>query len=115
MDTNVYINWLLDFYGAMLTKRQRDVMEFHFSDDLSLSEIASTLNISRQAVHDSLKRGQKQLEMYEEKLNLLKRYFSIKDKLDEVSLCVEKLEKDDEKKYCVLEKKIEELLNIWEN
>lgn len=82
MDTNVRINWLLDFYGGMLTDRQRNAMEMHYSDDLSLSEIAEALNITRQAVHDSLKRGEKTLNTYEQKLGLVQRYFDVGERIN---------------------------------
>lgn len=81
MDTNVKMNWLLDFYGAMLTDRQKNALEMHYSDDLSLSEISQSLNITRQAVHDSLKRGEKTLNNFEDKLGLVKRYFDIGNKI----------------------------------
>ncbi len=58
MSDNIKVNWLLDHYGELLTSRQKDVLELHYGDDLSLSEIAEELEISRQAVHDSIQRGE---------------------------------------------------------
>jgi len=91
LDTNVRINWLLDFYGAMLTARQRALMEMHYCDDLSLSEISETLNITRQAVHDSLRRSERTLENYEKKLGLVSRYFEIGNKIKNLRKKAEKL------------------------
>ena len=56
---------LYDFYGALLTKRQREVMELYNDENLSLAEIASEFGISRQGVYDALKKGAKALEDYE--------------------------------------------------
>jgi predicted DNA-binding protein YlxM (UPF0122 family) len=66
------INLLYDFYGTLLTDRQQQMIELYFLDDLSLSEIAEQFSISRQAVHDNLRRATQQLEEWEDKLQLLK-------------------------------------------
>ncbi|MEX1376568.1 MAG: YlxM family DNA-binding protein [Eubacteriales bacterium] len=112
MDTNVKINWLLDFYGAMLTERQRSAMEMHYGDDLSLSEISETLNITRQAVHDSLKRGEKTLINYEEKLGLLKRYFDIGSRIKNLKDKAEVLYNSDI--YKDIYDEIIDLMEKWE-
>ena len=72
MDKNVEIALLLDFYGNMLTDRQREIMNLYYEDNLSLSEIAEELNISKQGVSDSLKRSEKVLYDTESKLQLMK-------------------------------------------
>lgn len=113
MDSYLYINLLMDFYGAMLTEHQRDTMVLHYSDDLSLAEIASTLNISRQAVHDTLKRGLTLLETNEDKLGLLKRYFEIESRLKEIRFLAENLDDLDIAKKNLIDK-IDKLLNTWE-
>lgn len=64
-------NDLIDFYGSLLTKNQLNILELYYMEDLSLKEIAEELNISRNAVFDSLKRSLNSLEEYESKLNLL--------------------------------------------
>ncbi|MBX5436254.1 MAG: YlxM family DNA-binding protein [Alicyclobacillaceae bacterium] len=61
---------LYDFYGPLLTPRQREMVELHYLDDWSLGEIAAHLGISRQAVHDNLRRAEEQLESYESVLRL---------------------------------------------
>jgi predicted DNA-binding protein YlxM (UPF0122 family) len=65
---------LYDFYGALLTEHQRHIYEDVVFYDLSLSEIAEEQGISRQGVHDLIKRCNKILESYEEKLHLVEKF-----------------------------------------
>jgi len=58
---NLEITVLLDFYGDILTGNQREMLDFYYNQDLSLSEIAETSGISRQGVRDAIKRGESQL------------------------------------------------------
>ncbi len=74
---------LLDFYGNLLTEKMRNTMDLYLNDDLSLSEIADTVGISRQGVHDTIKRASKQLSEYEEKLGLASRFMSQMALIDE--------------------------------
>ncbi|HHX37572.1 MAG TPA: YlxM family DNA-binding protein [Clostridiaceae bacterium] len=62
---------MLDFYGALLTPRSVETMSLYYNEDLSLAEIAYHFDISRQSVHDTLKRGRRQLLDYESKLGLV--------------------------------------------
>lgn len=66
--------FLYDFYGALLTEHQRQVYEDVVFYDLSLSEIANERGISRQGVHDLIKRCDKILNGYEEKLHLVEKF-----------------------------------------
>lgn len=61
---------LLSLYGCLLTQRQFDIMSLYFDEDLSLAEVAEQYGISRQAVHDQIKRGIISLKKYENKLGL---------------------------------------------
>jgi predicted DNA-binding protein YlxM (UPF0122 family) len=65
---------LLDFYGQLLTKKQYDVMDLHYNSDLSLGEIADDIGISRQGVHDSIRKAKQALEGYEKRLGLVERF-----------------------------------------
>ena len=65
---------LYDFYGRLLTEKQREVMRLYHEENLSLSEIAQEFSISRQGVHDSLKNAEKALVGYEEKLGLVEKF-----------------------------------------
>lgn len=64
------VNLLFDFYAMLLKGKQREYLELYYLDDLSLSEIAEMHEVSRQAVYDHIKRAEKQLYEYEEKLQL---------------------------------------------
>ncbi|HJB00089.1 MAG TPA: YlxM family DNA-binding protein [Candidatus Mediterraneibacter merdavium] len=75
---------LYDFYGELLTPHQKEVYEQFVLDDLSLSEIAESEGISRQGVHDLVRRCQKALEGYEEKLHLVERFLAVKEKVGEI-------------------------------
>ena len=67
------MNDLIDLYGVLLTDNQLKVLEYYYMDDLSLSEIAENLNITRSGVHDTVKKGSNLLLFYEEKLKLLEK------------------------------------------
>lgn len=82
MAKNLELSYLLDFYGAVLTDRQRDVMEQYYNDDLSLSEIAENFGITRQGVRDAIKHGESTLLELEEKVGFAARYRTVQDNLD---------------------------------
>lgn len=95
LDKTKRVNDLIDLYGILLTENQLNILELYYMEDLSLKEIADELNISRNAVHDSLKRSLSILEEYEEKLHLLE-----KDCLkNELLENYDKLSKDEIKQY----------------
>ncbi len=75
---------LYDFYGSLLTKKQYEILGLYCVDDLSLGEISENLNISRQAVYDTIKRSKKTLKGYEEKLGLLSKFSSTRDKVNDL-------------------------------
>lgn len=70
MGKDLSISVLLDFYRQLLTQKQSDALDLYYNQDLSLSEIAQHLGITRQGVRDNIKRGEKQLLGYEEELGL---------------------------------------------
>ncbi|MGN0256153.1 MAG: YlxM family DNA-binding protein [Chordicoccus sp.] len=71
---------LFDFYGELLTDRQRQIYEEVVLDDYSLSEVAEEYGITRQGVHDMIRRCTASLNAYEEKLGLVKRFLDLKKK-----------------------------------
>ncbi len=70
IEKDLRTGFLLDLYGGLLTERQREIMVMYFNDDLSLSEIAEQYGITRQGVHDAIKRGAETLAGYDEVLGL---------------------------------------------
>ncbi len=72
---------LYDFYGELLNDHQKEIYEQFVLEDLSLGEIAKEAGISRQGVHDLVKRCSQILRGYEDKLHLVARFMSIKDKV----------------------------------
>lgn len=75
---------LYDFYGELLTKRQREVMELYHGENLSLAEIAEEFGISRQGVHDALRSARKALDGYEAKLGLVQRFLRTEQAVGEI-------------------------------
>jgi uncharacterized protein len=71
IDKVARVGKLYDFYATLLTDRQRKWVELHYLDDLSLAEIAEQYGVTRQAVHDNLKRAEEQLEGYDAHLGLI--------------------------------------------
>ena len=77
---------LFDFYGELLTEHQRQVYEDVVLNDYSLSEVAADLGISRQGVHDMVKRSTRILQDYEEKLRLVQKFETVKEKVHQIHL-----------------------------
>lgn len=65
---------LYDFYGELLTDKQRKYVKLYYREDFSLAEIAEVNNVSRQAIYDNIKRTEQLIEMYEEKLQLFAKF-----------------------------------------
>lgn len=84
MDRILEQNLLYDFYGELLTEHQQRVYEDAVYNDMSLSEIAGEQGISRQGVHDLIKRCDKILQDYESKLHLVERFMAAKEKIGEI-------------------------------
>ncbi|MDD2968021.1 MAG: YlxM family DNA-binding protein [Lachnospiraceae bacterium] len=84
MEKIIEQNLLYDFYGELLTEHQRKVYENAVYNDLSLSEIADELGISRQGVHDLLKRCDKIMAGYEEKLKLVEKFSMTRERIIEI-------------------------------
>lgn len=88
MEKNLEISLLLDFYGGMLTDKQRDAVTMYYNEDMSLSEIGETLGISRQGVRDAIKRSEAVLTDAEAKIGFYNRFKSYREGLTAIlSLC----------------------------
>ena len=92
-NTEVY-SMLYDYYGTLLTARQREVFEFYYEENFSLSEIASDLGVSRQAVHISLNKARQDLDEYEEKLGLIAKHAEYEMVLHRVDIMTDAVLKD---------------------
>lgn len=75
---------LYDFYGELLTEHQKEIYSLFVTEDLSLGEIAKEAGISRQGVHDLIKRCSQALAGYEEKLHLVERFMSVKKRVEQI-------------------------------
>lgn len=73
MEEVIYLNELYDYYGSLLTEKQRNYFEDYYFNNLSLGEIAENYGISRNAIHKQLKIVEERLKYYEENLELLKK------------------------------------------
>lgn len=106
MEKNVQISMLNEFYGKLLTQKQYEIIDNYYNNDLSLSEIAENNQITRQAVRDILKKGEKKLFEYEEKLQFMKRTLNQEKRIERVLSELTKIQKNDSDK---------QIANILEN
>jgi len=84
MSKDLSVGILMDFYGELLTDKQRDTLDLYYNRDYSLAEIAQDIDISRQGVRDFIKRGEKQLIEFEEKLGMVRKYDLISSKIQSI-------------------------------
>lgn len=109
MEKIVEQNLLFDFYGELLTEHQRKIYEDAVCGDLSLSELADEYGITRQGVHDLLKRCDKLLAGYEEKLHLLEKFNQTKRLTAEINTLAKQC---DPKALYKIEKLSEQILQV---
>ncbi len=84
MEKHINLGLLNDYYGALLTEHQSEMIRLYYDMDLSLAEIAEQYKITRQGVREVLLRSQKKLEEYEQKLGLVAKIATITAKLEDV-------------------------------
>lgn len=107
MSKNFNISLLLDFYGEMLTKPQKEALDCFYNSDLSLSEIAEISGITRQGVRDRIVKGEQTITELENKLGLAKRFENIEQDVSYMTLKLREIEK----KYGI---DVSELINTAE-
>lgn len=110
MDDILRLTLLFDFYGELLTDKQKLIFEMYHLNDLSLAEIGEEEGISRQAVRDQLKRTEKALNGYEQKLGLVDKFNAHKKEVLKIKETAEKLEMVSDKDKLL--EYIEEIKNI---
>ncbi|MBR5515577.1 MAG: DNA-binding protein [Clostridia bacterium] len=85
MDKNVNISLLVDFYGEMLSEKQKEAVDLYYNEDLSLSEIADITGLTRPGVRDRLVKSEAILKNLEEKLGLLRRFEEMKEEISSIA------------------------------
>ncbi len=112
MEKKIKISILCELYGKLLTEKQYEFLNDYYNNDLSLSEIAENNNITRQAVRDNIKKGEKKLFEYEEKLLFMKRMLNQEEKIQKVLSELTKIQKDSsDKKVANILESIKKELN----
>lgn len=87
---------LYDFYGELLTSHQKEIYEQFVLEDLSLGEIAKDAGISRQGVHDLIRRCDKALQDYEDKLHLVSKFLAVKEKVHSINEILDRESESDQ-------------------
>ena len=82
---------LIDFYGNVLTDKQRYALELYYNEDLSLAEIAEHTEITRQGVRDNIKRGESVLLELEQKLGFYNKYYDLEERIEHIENLVENI------------------------
>ena len=98
MEEKIEQAYLYDFYGELLNEHQRKIYEDFVFNDLSLGEIADEEGISRQGVHDLVKRCSQTLKGYEEKLHLVEKFVSVREKVKQIDELLDGYEKENAEK-----------------
>ena len=112
MDKKVEISMLCDIYGKLLTEKQFEFINDYYNNDLSLSEIAENNDITRQAVRDIIKKGERKLFEYEEKLGFMKKEIMQEELIDEILSSIDNIEKTiQDKETSKMFKDVKEKLN----
>ena len=91
LEKNIDLSMLLDFYGEMLTEKQRETVDMYVNDDLSLSEIAEITGLTRPGVRDRLVKSEALLRDYEKKLGLLQRFLTVRGEIKRITGRLEEL------------------------
>ena len=94
MEKKVEISMLWQIYGKLLTEKQYEYIDYYYNDDLSLSEIAENEGITRQAARDIIKKGERKLFEYEEKLLFMRKTINQEKQIQHILLNLNKIQKD---------------------
>ncbi len=109
MEKNMEISLLFDFYGQLLSEKQHEAVLLYVNDDLSLSEVATEMGITRQGVRDLVKRSEAELYEYERKLGLLRRFEEVEKSAQSILLLSAEVENSSDPQMKLLGSRIKQL------
>ncbi|MBK5243855.1 MAG: DNA-binding protein [Eubacteriaceae bacterium] len=84
MEKKVGEQFLFDFYGELLTEKQKQILDYYYNEDYSLAEIAGVMSVTRQGIFDVIKRSKTMMEVYEEKLGLIEKFLRAQMLLEDI-------------------------------
>lgn len=100
MEKNIMIGILFEYYRDLLTEKQSDSIEMYYLEDLSITEIAENLGVSKQSISENLKRSEKALFEFEEKLGMYRRFTEIGEYIEKIDeMLIEDLDNETYSKY----------------
>jgi len=113
-EKNIEISYLLDYYGDVLTEKQKDAIDLYYNEDLSLAEIAEHVGITRQGVRDAIKRGEEILLDLEKKLGFTRKLGEFREAFEIINECANnvKFSKNNVNFYRILDENIELIIEI---
>ncbi|WKY48830.1 putative DNA-binding protein [Eubacteriaceae bacterium ES3] len=91
MEKKVEEQYLFDFYGELLTDKQKQILEYYYYEDFSLAEIAEVMSVTRQGIFDVIKRTKSMMETYEKKLGLVRRFLKSQKIINEIQAEIREL------------------------
>jgi predicted DNA-binding protein YlxM (UPF0122 family) len=91
LDAIAEISILYDFYGSLLPPKQREIFRLYYEDNLSLGEIAEEYGLTRQGIHETVKRGEKKLRDFEKRLGLIRKFNQEKQTVDKLKRDIDQL------------------------
>ena len=100
-EKNLLIPCLLDIYGELLTERKRELLDYYYEEDYSLSEISELTGISRQGVRDSLRKSAAELLEFEEKLRLYEKKTSLEKLIEQTRETLKSISDTEENKALI--------------
>ena len=112
MSKNLDMTLLLDFYGDMLTDKQRTFISYYYNDDLSLSEIAANEGITRQGVRDVIVRAENYMTEIEDKTGLIKRFMQLQPHAEKIVDAAQQIKQLNFRRY--EDRQLEELAGVIE-
>ena len=113
-EKNIEISYLLDYYGDVLTDKQKDAIDLYYNEDLSLAEIAEHVGITRQGVRDAIKRGEEIILELEEKLGFMRKLTEFREAFEIINECANnvKYSKNNVNFYKILDENIDLILEV---